>query len=222
MCASPQPCVEFPQVSVHKLIAPQVPVCRSPVPLCARIAPQRFPSFRPGPLSCCVLPVCRPQVPCPVRSTPCRSPQVPCPAVCSNRTPQIHVCRFHFGPRPSDPGLLLSLWSQTLRSTSAALRSTSAAFTLVPNPQIHVCCFHFRPQTLRSTSAALTLVPSPVCCHFDAGLSGLPVTHTPMFRTELLLKNAVKDEHDVSFQLLLMLRRQMIMMPKTGLLSVQC
>ena len=146
MCASPQPCVEFPQVSVHKLIAPQVPVCRSPVPLCARIAPQRFPSFRPGPLSCCVLPVCRPQVPCPVRSTPCRSPQVPCPAVCSNRTPQIHVCRFHFGPRPSDPGLLLSLWSQTLRSTSAALRSTSAAFTLVPNPQIHVCCFHFRPK----------------------------------------------------------------------------
>ena len=66
--------------------------------------------------------------------------QVPCPAVCSNRTlssrsaalllvpgTQIHVCRFHFGPGPSHPGLLLSLWSQTLRSTSAA-------FTLVPSP----------------------------------------------------------------------------------------
>ena len=78
------------------------------------------------------------------------------------------------GPRPSDPGLLLSFWSQ-------AQQSTSAAFALVN--QIHVGYFEFGPNAshprmmlcvwsegLTSTFAAFTLVPGPqvdVCCvHF--------------------------------------------------------
>ena len=84
--------------------------------------------------------------------------------------PQTHVRCFHFGPRPSNPCLLLSLCPRLLLSLwSQTLKPTSAAFTLVPGPQAHVCCFHFA-HACKSTSAAFTLVPSPqthVCCfHF--------------------------------------------------------